>query len=326
MVDTIKISVLIPVYNTSKFLERCLYSILNQTMSQNVECVIVNDCSPDNSVDVIDNIVDSYSGNMKIKIINHDWNRGLAAARNTGLDNAKGEYIICIDSDDYCELNMLERMYSIALSDNADVVVSDFYLSYKNKEKRIFQNVILQKEEYIKQLINVQISVCVWNKLVRRSLYENNNIRASEGINMGEDYMVSLMLAAHVSKISHIREAFVHYVLYNSESFMRKSKKEYLDNRIDGLRIVKKYYRNCNMLSLFEKDFEFKEISMKLAILRLADMSLQQMYNEKIVCKKESIVKHPYMPFYWKLAILSAEYNSLTIFNIMDKLINLVKR
>ena len=129
-----KISVLIPVYNVEKYVKRCLSSVLNQTMQEGVEVIIVNDCTPDHSIEVIFETLRAYSGNEKgekmlVRVVNHDTNRGQAAVRNTAMNYATGDYVIHVDSDDWIEPDMLEEMYRKAISTDADVVISDYWES-----------------------------------------------------------------------------------------------------------------------------------------------------------------------------------------------------
>ena len=124
-----KISVIIPVYNVEKYIYRCIESIINQTMTEDIECIIVNDATPDKSINIIKEILSHYNGNISFKIINHEKNEGLAAARETGMKYAQGDYIIHLDSDDYCEINMLEEMYNTAITNDADI--RDYKLTVK---------------------------------------------------------------------------------------------------------------------------------------------------------------------------------------------------
>lgn len=103
------ISVIIPVYNVERYVERCLLSIINQTYTESVECIVVNDCTPDNSMKIVEKLVADYKGSIQFKLLCHKHNRGLAAVRNTGINNAGGKYIVHVDSDDYCEPDMLEK-------------------------------------------------------------------------------------------------------------------------------------------------------------------------------------------------------------------------
>lgn len=127
------ISVIIPIYNVEKFVERCILSIINQTYTKEVECIIVNDCTPDSSMKIVERLVADYKGQIRFKLLNHERNKGIAAVRNTGLNAASGDYIIYIDSDDYCEQDMLEKMYTKAVEEDADVIVADFGIHIRIK-------------------------------------------------------------------------------------------------------------------------------------------------------------------------------------------------
>ena len=124
----IKISVIVPVYNTSKFLEKCLNSIIEQNF-KDIEIIIINDCSTDNSLKIINGFIKIDS---RIILINKEKNEGLSAARNSGIEIARGEYILHIDSDDWIEENYFKNIYENAINNQADMVISDYYLDFNN--------------------------------------------------------------------------------------------------------------------------------------------------------------------------------------------------
>ena len=188
------ISVIIPIYNVEKFVERCILSIINQTYTKEVECIIVNDCTPDSSMKIVERLVADYKGQIRFKLLNHERNKGIAAVRNTGLNAASGDYIIYIDSDDYCEQDMLEKMYTKAVEEDADVIVADFWDTYPDKEIYVAQG---------------KIVVAVWNKMVRRRLLIENDLSFIEGIDMGEDVLLTHRLFSLIPKVVHVPEAFV---------------------------------------------------------------------------------------------------------------------
>ena len=103
-----KITVIIPVYNVEQYIERCLQSVIHQTYSEPFECILIDDCSPDKSMNIVQNIVDNYHGHIVFNIIHHEQNGGLSAARNTGINNSKGMYLLFVDSDDYIDKRCLE--------------------------------------------------------------------------------------------------------------------------------------------------------------------------------------------------------------------------
>lgn len=213
------ISVIIPIYNVEKFVERCILSIINQTYTKEVECIIVNDCTPDSSMKIVERLVADYKGQIRFKLLNHERNKGIAAVRNTGLNAASGDYIIYIDSDDYCEQDMLEKMYTKAVEEDADVIVADFWDTYPDKEIYVAQQMPSINESYAKLLLQGKIVVAVWNKMVRRRLLIENDLSFIEGIDMGEDVLLTHRLFSLIPKVVHVPEAFVHYVKYNSKSY-----------------------------------------------------------------------------------------------------------
>ena len=124
-----KVSVIIPVYNANKYLERCLDSVKNQTL-EDIEIICIDDCSSDNSLDILN----EYAKNDKrFKVIHHDINKGESSARNTGINNAKGEYLAFVDNDDTIDINFLEILYDTALSSKADIIKGEAKEHKNNK-------------------------------------------------------------------------------------------------------------------------------------------------------------------------------------------------
>ena len=137
-VDVVRISVIVPIYNVKLYIERCVRSLMEQTL-ENIEFIFVNDCTPDDSMDILHYVLEEYPKRREqIKIIEHETNRGISAVRNTGLKNATGQYIIYCDSDDWVEKNMYEKLLVKALETSADIVGCDFFdamlltLQYEN--------------------------------------------------------------------------------------------------------------------------------------------------------------------------------------------------
>ena len=226
------ISVIIPIYNVEKYVERCICSIMSQTYTESVECIVVNDCTPDNSMKVVERLVADYEGAIQFKLLHHEHNRGLAAVRNTGLYAASGDYIIHIDSDDYCEPDMLGKMYAKAVKEDADVVVADYWCTYPNKEIYRSQHIPAVSKSYVKAIFQGNISVNVWNKMIRRNLFIDNELCSIEGIDMGEDSLLIHRLFFLTPKVVHLPEAFVHYVLYNSDSYCSNLSKKSLCDKL----------------------------------------------------------------------------------------------
>ena len=132
-----KVSVIVPIYNVSRFIKRCVESLFNQTLDD-VEFIFVNDCTPDDSIDILKKVIADYP-DRNTMIINHEVNKGLPAARNTGLKAASGDYIFHCDSDDFIEPTMLNDLYYTACDDNADIVWCDWYLTFEKNERYMKQ-------------------------------------------------------------------------------------------------------------------------------------------------------------------------------------------
>ena len=122
--NNIKVSIIIPIYNVEPYIERCIISVLNQSY-KNIEIIIINDCTPDKSIELINKLLNNkYSSTENIHILNHEKNKGLSAARNTGIMNATGDYLYFLDSDDSITHDCIEVLVN-ALSLNIDFVIGD---------------------------------------------------------------------------------------------------------------------------------------------------------------------------------------------------------
>lgn len=221
-----KVSVIVPIYNVGRFIRRCAESLLSQTL-EDVEFLFVNDCTQDDSLNILKECVTRYP-NRNVRIIEHEVNKGLPAARNTGLEAATGDYIFHCDSDDYVESTMLADLYGKVLADNADIVWCDWYLSFEKNERYMKQPDCTSAVEALRMMLTGRMKYNVWNKLVRRSLYEDNNVWFPSGYGMGED-MTMMMLFAFAKIVSYIPKAYYHYVKLNTNAFSNTYSNKHLD-------------------------------------------------------------------------------------------------
>lgn len=271
-----KVSVLIPVYNVEKYVQRCISSVLNQTMQEGVEVIIVNDCTPDKSMEKILESLRTYEkkvteGNrMTVRIVTHDTNRGLAAVRNTGINCATGDYIIHVDSDDWIEPNMIEAMYTEAISTGADIVVCDHYTSWAHQEIKVKVRLdVHNKKSYFGDKVE-GYNASVWNKLIKRALYEDNEVRWIEGLDCGEDYTVIMPLFYYANKISHISIPLYHYernnagsITYDSYNVSDKISK----NRIDKVEYARNFLKEHNIWKEYERNWAYLALCVKALLI-----------------------------------------------------------
>lgn len=222
------ISVIIPIFKVEKFIGRCAESLMRQTLKDGVEYIFVDDATPDNSMRMLQEVLGRYpERKSQVKLLKHEINRGLPAARNTGLAVARGEYIFHCDSDDYVEADMLETLYDTAVQQCADMVWCDWYLTYAESERYMKQPCYATAEEGLKAMLAGGMKYNVWNKLVRRSLYTDNHIVFPAGYGMGED-MTMMRLAACARRVAYVPKAFYHYVKTNAGSFCQTYSERHL--------------------------------------------------------------------------------------------------
>lgn len=225
MLEEIEISVCIPVYNVEPYIAQCLESVLNQTIIDKAEVIIIDDCTPDNSISLVKKIVEKYPKyNNIVRVIKHEKNKGLAAARNTGLQNAKGKYIIQVDSDDWLEPNYLEELYKAAEENEADISGCDYYLELADKTLTVREDLSKSSSDCLKYIITICQGI-IWTKLVRKDLFTKNNITWVEGLDMGEDLLICSKLFAHAKKVVNVDKSLYHYRKTNPNSFCNDAKK-----------------------------------------------------------------------------------------------------
>lgn len=238
------ISVVVPIYNVGKYLAKCIESVSAQTY-KNLEIILVNDGSTDDC----GNICDDYAKkDQRIKVI-HKINGGLSDARNAGIEIAKGQYIGFVDSDDYINANMYERLVNIMKTDNSEIAVCNYSLVYEETEKNIFEKndfddnylLIDNKNKLIEYAMknNYDTFTVAWNKVYLRELF--NDIRYPKG-KIHEDVFTTYKLLYKAQKISYTKDA-MYYYLQRETSIMGQKFNEKRLHRLDALQEQLKFYQ-----------------------------------------------------------------------------------
>lgn len=261
------ISIIVPVYNASGNLKKCLHSLSEQKY-RNLELLFIDDCSTDDSSEVIKQfIVDPVNCDFNIKLLKHDSNRGVAAARNTGLDNATGDYIYYLDADDYISDNALQLMYDEAQTSKADIVGCEWYLSFSKNERHMVQPSVSNGQELFVKMCRGVMRWNLWLFLVKRSLYENAHIRFAEGMNMGEDMMVMMKLALNSGKVSILNAPLYHYVQTKSDSLTKNWAKAYFEQISANVNAVEDYLIAHYPDNRYAEELDFLKLNIKLPLL-----------------------------------------------------------
>jgi glycosyltransferase involved in cell wall biosynthesis len=205
-----KVSIIVPVYNVEQYIERCLDSLVNQTL-KDIEIIVINDCSPDNSEEIIKKYLDQ---DTRIKYIKHQKNLGLGGARNTGIKAAKAKYIGSVDSDDWVDENMFEELYTAAIDGNYDVTICGF--RRVNNYGKVLEKVLFNNKENInngtagKDIFSLS-NPAFWNKLWKKSLYTKYNIEFPNHLYY-EDLATTPQVYYYAKKIKYIKGAYYNYL------------------------------------------------------------------------------------------------------------------
>lgn len=240
-----KVSVIVPVYNVEKYLEKSIDSLINQTLDE-IEIIAVNDGSTDSSLTILKDYEEKYNN---IKVYTKE-NGGLSDARNYGLKYANGDYIAFLDSDDYVDATLYEKMYNKAIEENADYVECDFIWEYPN------ENVIDTGIRFTNKIEMFTYGrVVAWNKLIKADLVINNeNLRFPFGLKY-EDVEFFYKLIPEVKKFAFVKEPLIHYV-QREDSLVKVQTEKTLD-LITSLNEVLDYYKNKKLFEEYQDAIEY---------------------------------------------------------------------
>ena len=274
------ITVIVPIYNTEVYLDRCITSIIGQTL-QDIEILLINDGSTDNSLEIL---LKYANKDDRIKIINQN-NKGLSATRNVGIGLAGSAYILHVDSDDWIEPDMCKALYEKACQYNADIVISHMYFDYSNKTiiKKEPYKKITNRNDFLLTFVTKKGINSLCNKLIKRDLYILNNIKHYEEISLGEDSSALLRLVVFAPVIISVDRAFYHYDIKMLSMTGNRQKKvmEY----IYALSKVEKFF--------VENNIETKIFP--LLKLKIAYINLYKNMNSAVTDEYKKLRKHFYI-------------------------------
>ncbi len=214
------ISIIVPVYNSEKYLDQCIQSILSQTYTD-FELLLIDDGSTDSSGAICDKYAEQDS---RVRVF-HKENGGVSSVRNLGLDNAKGEWIGWVDSDDYIDAEMYEHMYNAAIQNKVDMVCCDVEIVYAKGKRVLSYNNEYEDHELMRECLVpiTEVYFAMWNKLVSRNLYDVNKIRASVEASMWEDVELMTKIRFFSKSTYVINTPYYHYNKTNDSSMTNSS-------------------------------------------------------------------------------------------------------
>lgn len=269
----IKVSVIVPVYNAEQYIEQCVRSLMEQTMKEGIEFIFVNDCTPDNSMHILEQVVSEYPERVnQVALVNNSVNLGVMETRKKGVEYARGEYIGWCDSDDWCENNMFEEMYKVAYREASDIVVSDYWNLYNGQETRVQMAQSCTPQEAMKMKYlqgNAAFSSFLWHQIVKKHLFIEGWKHVSP-VNFGEDFFVLCYIYYYSKTIRFINQPLYNYRSDNEKSLVHLREVTYaawLKQKKNLEKVESLYYRNdgwnqyhvtINSL-LFESKYFYKE-------------------------------------------------------------------
>lgn len=243
-----KVSFVVAIYNVAQYIEQCVRSLYEQTL-EDIEIVLVDDCSPDNSLEIALRVLDEYPHRKpQVKVMRHEKNLMNGRTRHDGLNASIGQYVHFIDGDDYVDPQMAELMYSKAVEEDADVVVCDYYWYKLNGAELVTLvrgGIVGNGENVRDDTINRDVNPSIWCKLIRRKIFLDNEILWPV-CGRADDVVLSDEVLYYAHKISHVLAPLYHYRL-NPNSICNIKSPEHSERR------MKLYVQNNAVL------FEFLE-------------------------------------------------------------------
>lgn len=226
------LSILIPFYNVEPYFERCIRSLMGQTIKERVEYVFIDDGSLDRSYEVLTQTLAEYPEKSEcVKILRHKQNLGIAATKTDCIRQAQGEYICWCDADDWCEPNMFEMLYNTAIQSGADIVACNHYFEekgnriegislYSNNKQDVLEYLYCRKDYFFP----------LWDTIMRRSLLTDHEILPYPGVNIAEDVNVALRAIYYANRVVKLPDFLYHY---NKDNINSMTLREYddLDSR-----------------------------------------------------------------------------------------------
>lgn len=289
------ISIIIPIYNVEKYIERCILSVMNQRdYDGEIECVLVDDCSPDRSMQLAQTLIESYQGPIRFQILHNQNNQGLSCSRNNGLSCAKGDYIFFLDSDDHISKDCIQSLSrQLYLYDGEiDIVIGNSF-EYRNgkywQERGSDPSILRNHTDIMRRFLQIEIPMMAWNKLIRRQfLVENHLLFEPQMVHEDElwsfqlyDVVQSVVL---ISDVTYIYEQHANSIMTSSAYFHRRIEAfhilvhKMLDSLGNRELYVEKFFWGIHMYMLAE-DMIYRSEQSRELVDELCELRSQMIYR-----------------------------------------------
>lgn len=264
-----KVSAIVPVYNCEQYIAKCACSLFEQSLDD-IEYIFVNDCTKDNSVEILEEVVSRYP-DRAVTIVNNDTNIGPGPSRNAGIQVAKGEYIIFCDSDDFVECEAYENMYLLAKQKDADVVACG--IGYYDENDVCLFSELYHASEITKESLydlkrlegGIHSSSC--NKLVKRDFLLRHSISFADGVVMWDDLFVTIRYRFFANRMCVIDKPYYHYIMHpNSvthEGILKRT-----ESQILCARLISDYFMSVEIDEKLKRSLMFLKFKSKTALYK----------------------------------------------------------
>lgn len=278
------ISIIVPAYNAERYIKKCLESLVNQTFYNNLELIVVDDGSTDDTK----NILDDYEVKYKNVKVYHTDNNGVSNARNYGLEQACGKYITFVDADDWVDLDCYEKMYKIAEENDIDIVAAGLYVDGSNghivTRELTDQDILIDKITSIREYLYGNFDVHIYNKLFRRDIIIKHKFDIK--LRIAEDRLFLFECLLDADKVFCMKRCFYHYFQNESSVMNQKFTEKNLDNIIVGEKIVEEVSKKYPELINYAKSMYVSMECRLYGEIYAADL-LDKYLKEYTILKKD---------------------------------------
>ena len=300
-----KVSVIVAVYNGERYLQRCVESLLAQTY-RDVEYVFVDDASTDGSLPLLRDLIAHSPRRDNVLLLSNDHNCGCNVTRYRGMKAATGDYMIHVDCDDYVDPRFIEKLSTVAVDGNNDVVACEILYDYGNRTVRHEIAPVADSRDFLCKILSGQMHASLCNKLIRSKIITEHDLYPAEGITLGEDKYVVVRALHYASRVAVVNEPLYIYNKTNENSFTSQSKARVVPSFLKLTRSIIEFFDDKNV------DDDIRQAIAHHKALVLGHILLygkhEDAYTETFGdVTLRDIITHPVAPLHYKIACVASK-------------------
>lgn len=322
-----KVSLVIPVYNVERYIEKCARSLFSQTY-EDIEIVFVNDCTPDHSVEIIEKVLTEYPEMQeKVTILHNEKNVGCAASRRRGLDHVSGEYLIQLDSDDYVAPDYVKLMAESAIANDSDMVICDYCHVFDDGHQVEFRvNPPADAKECLNAFMSGMVHNGLWNKMMRRSVLVEHDIYPLNHVRMLEDKPITTRVCYFSKKISYVNKILYYYYKQNPNSISLDNKSVFAEDFKNIISFFDEFFSDKNIDSGLRKSYNYFKLNAISNLLLYAGKEYKE-YMDSLLkpISVAEICSQPVIPMHYKLSVLAYKLNIPFSYHIVRQVIKTMR-